>query len=64
MATIIPQNELFRRALEYIEERKRERPGASLCLLLDDASMRFNLSPLDTASLERCIKEDSTASKY
>lgn len=64
MATIIPQNELLRRALEYIDERAREHPDASLASLLDEAGMRFNLSPLDTASLERFIREESTTLKF
>lgn len=64
MATIIPQNELLRRALEYIDERAREHPDVSLASLLDEAGMRFNLSPLDTASLERFIREESTTLKF
>ena len=50
---LIEHGELVRRALDYVQEERRSRPEASLSRLLDEAGMRFNLTPLDTAQLTR-----------
>ncbi|MBQ9537399.1 MAG: hypothetical protein IJU79_06415 [Desulfovibrionaceae bacterium] len=58
MATIVSQSELVRKAAEYINEKLAQDPKANLSKLLDDAGMRFNLTPLDAASLERIFTKD------
>ena len=45
--TLIEHGELVRRALEYVQEERCRRPDAPLSSLLDEAGMRFNLTPLD-----------------
>ncbi|MBO4301504.1 MAG: hypothetical protein J5861_07885 [Desulfovibrio sp.] len=57
MATIVSQNELVRKAAAYLVEQKNLRPEASIATLLDEAGMRFNLTPLDAAALERLFHE-------
>lgn len=52
----VSQGELVRRAAEFVAERRAENPGASLAGLLDEAGMRFNLTPLDAAALERIFR--------
>lgn len=47
---------LVRRALAFVEERRRERPDLPLETLLDEAGGRFNLSPLDGAALARAFR--------
>mgnify|MGYP000426629715 CR=1 FL=1 len=47
--TFIEHGELVRRALEYVD--------APLSSLLDEAGMRFNLTPLDAAQLARLFSE-------
>ena len=47
--TLIEHGELVRRALEYVQEERCRRPDAPLSSLLDEAGMRFNLTPLDAA---------------
>ena len=51
-----------RRALEYLLEALAERKAANLPLekgrLLDEAGMRFNLSPNETEALNRLIREN------
>ena len=47
--TFIEHGELVRRALEYVQEERCRRPDAPLSSLLDEAGMRFNLTPLDAA---------------
>ena len=57
--------DLSRRALEYILERMAEERAqgkkADRARLLDEAGMRFNLSPADTASLARLLAESPDA---
>lgn len=52
MTTIINHGELVRRAFSYIENERREHPEM-LERLLDEAAMRFNLSPLESEALQR-----------
>ena len=55
MSTVMQHEELIRRALAYILERRRECPGMNTAELLDSAGVRFNLSPLDQEALERLL---------
>lgn len=57
MNTIMPQNELVRKAAAYLTEELNRNPGKSLATLLDETGMRFNLTPLDTMSLERLFQK-------
>ena len=58
MASVVSQSELVRKAAEFINEKRNENPKADLAKLLDEAGMRYNLTPLDAASLERIFKEE------
>ncbi|MBQ9452232.1 MAG: hypothetical protein IJU65_02925 [Desulfovibrio sp.] len=58
MPTIIAQSELVRKAAAYLTEQRTLRPDASLATLLDEAGMRFNLTPLDAAALERLFRKE------
>ena len=53
MPTIMPSSELLRRAVVHIDEELRNNPEKRLDTLIDEASMRFNLSPLDSEALFR-----------
>ncbi len=55
MATVMQHEELIRRALAYILERRRDCPDTKVAELLDSAGARFNLSPLDQEALERLL---------
>lgn len=55
MSTVIQHEELVRRALAYILERKQEDPSAETAKLLDSAGARYNLSPLDQQALEHML---------
>ncbi|MHC1789067.1 hypothetical protein [Solidesulfovibrio sp.] len=56
MATIMPQGELTRRAVTWIDEQ-RELTGKPFAALIDQAAMQFNLSPRDTEFLARFFTE-------
>ena len=58
MATVMPREELVRRALKYMSERRLACPELSFDSLLDDASLRFNLSPRDQEALERLFRAE------
>jgi hypothetical protein len=57
MATVMPRDELTRRALRFVDETLRENPDRSLDALIDEAGARFNLSPLDSEALYRLFRE-------
>lgn len=57
MATVIHQSELLRRALTWLDNKRQEHPEITLPMLMDEAGMRFNLSPADADNLERLVKE-------
>lgn len=50
--------EKVRKAAEYIAEQRAQDPKKSLGTLLDEAGMRFNLTPLDAESLRRLFAKD------
>ena len=56
MATIMPQGELMRRAVAWIDEH-HARTGEPFASLVDQAAMNFNLSPKDAAFLTGFFKE-------
>ena len=55
MSTVMPQSELLKQAVSWISERMRE-PRAVLARLVDEAGMRFNLSPKDQDFLRDFFK--------
>lgn len=57
MPTIIHHSELVRRALVYLHEERGRRPEKPVAFLLDEAGMRFNLSPAEAADLERLFRD-------
>ena len=60
MATIMPQGELMRRAVAWIDEH-HGKTGESVAALIDRAAMNFNLSPKDAAFLNSFFKERDAA---
>jgi hypothetical protein len=44
MTTVMPQSELMRKAVAWVNEQLAE-PGSSLKKIVNDAGMRFNLGP-------------------
>jgi len=59
MPTAIQHEELVRRALKYISERKQGCPELSFDTLLDEASLRFDLTPRDQEALERMYRTEA-----
>jgi len=63
MSTIMPQSELLRRAAAQVNSAMKDHPEKSLYWHIEDAAMRFNLSPRDTESLLRFFEQSSDATK-
>ena len=61
MTTIMPQSELTSRALQWITDARAEKPGRSMHSLLDEAGMRFNLSPVEARQRLRLLEPDRCA---
>lgn len=61
MTTVIRHDMLVRRALAFVDERRRERPDLPLEALLDEAGQRFNLSPLDAEALAHAFRTAAPA---
>lgn len=56
MATIMPQGELMRRAVKWIEEQRVE-TGQPAATFLDKAALQFNLGPKDADFLTAFFRE-------
>ena len=44
----LPRRTALRRAVRWLSEQRSESPGANVAALIEQASMRFDLSPLET----------------
>lgn len=60
MPPLITHSELLTRAVKWIDESHREKPEKKLADLIDEACMRFNLSPVDNESLIRLFTRDNS----
>lgn len=54
--SIIPQGEDIRKAVKWISEMRRDEPQTDPQKLVEQACLKFNLSPLDAEYLGRWIK--------
>ncbi|HWR03344.1 MAG TPA: hypothetical protein VN419_04925 [Humidesulfovibrio sp.] len=60
MATVVPQSELTRRAIDWIAEKCGPEAGAKArACLIEDAAMRFNLGPLEVEFIERFFANET-----
>ncbi len=56
MATIMPQGELLKKAIAWISEGQSQ--GKDRAKLMNEAAVRFNLSPKDMEALQRFFKDE------
>ncbi|MDL2306970.1 hypothetical protein LJC48_02930 [Desulfovibrio sp. OttesenSCG-928-C06] len=54
----MPRNELVRRAFEWVVAERSFNPAKALRVLLDEAGMRFNLTPMDDMALARLLDNE------
>jgi hypothetical protein len=55
--SILPQGEKLRKAVKWISDKKQYESETDLNKLIQQAGLKFNLSPKEEAYLERFIKE-------
>ena len=51
--SILPEGEQLRKAVRWISEERQERKDANLAKLIDEACVKFDLSPTDSEFLIR-----------
>jgi hypothetical protein len=60
MSSTLPPGETIRKAAAFVAEARKAQPSRSLASILDEAGMRFNLTPLDGEALNRLFSSDSS----
>lgn len=58
MTTVMPREELVRKAVNWVDDERRAQPEKGLAVLLEEAARRFNLSPKDAEFMERFFREN------
>ena len=56
MTTIQPEGEQIRKAVQWFSEEKQASPGKSHLKLIEEAGIKFNLSPVEEEYLARMLK--------
>lgn len=60
MATVVPQSELTRRAIDWICEKCGQAASAKAKLgKIEEAAVRFNLGPLEVEFMERFFADEA-----
>ena len=60
MSALEPRGEKLRRALRWISAQREERPGEKLATLVDEATLRFDLSPREAEFLVELYRGSSS----
>ena len=61
MSSTHPTGEPVRKAAVFVAETRKTDPSRSLASILDEAGMRFNLTPLDSEALYRLFSDSPQA---
>lgn len=56
--TVVPEGGGLKRALRWVAEELLDHPETRLLTLVDQAGMRFNLSPKESDALLRMLKAE------
>ena len=54
--TIQPEGENLRKAVKWISETLKYEPGKSRAVIIQEACLRFDLTPMDAESLAHLLK--------
>ncbi len=57
--SVQPKKEELRKAVKWIGETRKYEPGKSNQKLVEEAALKFNLSPTDTEFLYRCLRGET-----
>jgi hypothetical protein len=58
--SILPEGEQLRKAIKWISAERDENPGTGLYKLIQDACLKFDLSPKDADFLMRFFTEEGS----
>ena len=58
MATVQPKGENLRKAVKWISEERQYTPDRSYQSLIEEACLKFNLSPMDAQYLNKLPEMD------
>ena len=58
MTTVQPEEEKIRRATKWLIEERKYSPDKSITSLIEEACLKFDLSPLDAEFLQRFVKDE------
>ncbi len=58
MSTIIPEGDDIKKAVQWISEERKYNPDKQPGKLVEEASLKFDLSPSDAEFLTRFLKEE------
>ena len=63
MTTVMPEGAAVRKAVQWISKVREESADRSLAILIEQACMRYNLSPKDGEFLHRFFTEQTGGGK-
>ena len=58
MTTIQPDGEMIRKAVKWISEERQTDQSKKHQQMIEEAAIRFNLSPMEVEYLNNLLKED------
>jgi hypothetical protein len=61
MTTVMPEGAAVRKAVQWVSKMREERAKDPLAILVEQACVRFNLSPKDCDFLNRFFREQQAA---
>ena len=59
MSTIQPEGEDLRKAVKWISEERKYGPEKKAVKLIEEACLKFNLSPMDAEYLANFLRKDN-----
>lgn len=59
MTTVQPDSENIRRATKWLLEERKYSPETPIAKLLEEAGMKFDLSPTEAEFLQRFVKDEN-----
>ena len=58
MTTVQPAGEELRKAVKWISEARQDEPEKKVSKLIEEACLKFDLTPVDAEFLQKTLKEE------
>ena len=59
MTTVQPDSENIRRATKWLLEERKYSSDTSIAKLIEEAAMKFDLSPMEAEFLQRFVRDEN-----